>query len=67
MSATTSNDIFNVNPYEANAGLSALESEVLWEYAKLAQHIKLVGGEWHLTRNTTLTATIAHSKDEGAQ
>ena len=45
MSAPTSNDIFDVNPYEANAGLSALESEVLWEYAKLAQHIKLVGGD----------------------
>jgi len=43
MSATTANDIFDVNPYEANAGLSVLESEVLWEYAKLAQHIKLVG------------------------
>ncbi|KIM70445.1 hypothetical protein SCLCIDRAFT_1206577 [Scleroderma citrinum Foug A] len=42
MSATTGNDIFDVNPYEANAGLSVLESEVLWEYAKLAQHIKLL-------------------------
>ncbi|KAL4071459.1 DASH complex subunit Dad3-domain-containing protein [Scleroderma yunnanense] len=42
MSATTSSDIFDVNPYESNTSLSVLESEVLWEYAKLAQHIKLL-------------------------
>ncbi|KAG6336993.1 hypothetical protein ID866_2094 [Astraeus odoratus] len=35
-------DIFDVNPYEGHAGLSAIESEVLWEYAKLAHHIKCV-------------------------
>ncbi|TFK42472.1 DASH complex subunit Dad3-domain-containing protein [Crucibulum laeve] len=36
------NDIFAVNPYESHPSLSPLEAEVLWEYAKLAQHVKLV-------------------------
>ncbi|KAF8077790.1 DASH complex subunit Dad3-domain-containing protein [Lyophyllum atratum] len=36
------NDIFHVNPYESHASLSTIEAEVLWEYAKLAQHVKLV-------------------------
>ncbi|KAI6019825.1 DASH complex subunit Dad3-domain-containing protein [Pisolithus orientalis] len=40
--STNHADIFNVNPYEAQAGLSTLESEVLWEYAKLAQHVRLL-------------------------
>ncbi|KAI6116167.1 DASH complex subunit Dad3-domain-containing protein [Pisolithus sp. B1] len=40
--STNHGDIFNVNPYEAHASLSTLESEVLWEYAKLAQHIRLL-------------------------
>jgi DASH complex subunit DAD3 len=35
-------DIFSVNPYEGHLGLSQLEADVLWEYAKLAQHVKLV-------------------------
>jgi len=33
-------DIFHQNPYESHPGLSAVEAEVLWEYAKLAQHVK---------------------------
>ncbi|KAF8623507.1 hypothetical protein AX15_006290 [Amanita polypyramis BW_CC] len=37
-----SDDIFAVNPYEGHPGLSQLDAEVLWEYAKLAQQIKLV-------------------------
>jgi DASH complex subunit DAD3 len=36
------NDIFNSNPYESHPSLTTTEAEVLWEYAKLAQHIKLV-------------------------
>ncbi|RDB21524.1 DASH complex subunit dad3 [Hypsizygus marmoreus] len=36
------NDIFNTNPYESHPGLTATEAEVLWEYAKLAQHVKQV-------------------------
>ncbi|GLB34800.1 putative DASH complex subunit Dad3 [Lyophyllum shimeji] len=36
------NDIFHVNPYESHPSLTATEAEVLWEYAKLAQHVKLV-------------------------
>ena len=35
-------DIFAINPYETHPGLSPLEAEVLWEYAKLAQNLKLV-------------------------
>ncbi|KAJ7291056.1 DASH complex subunit Dad3-domain-containing protein [Mycena rebaudengoi] len=33
-------DIFLQNPYANNPGLSSIEAEVLWEYAKLAQHLK---------------------------
>jgi hypothetical protein len=36
-------DIFAENPYEGHPNLSVLEGEVLWEYAKLAQHVKQVG------------------------
>jgi len=38
MSVTS--DIFDVNPYESHASLSSLEANVLWEYAKLSQHVK---------------------------
>lgn len=41
--ATMSNsDIFNSNPYEGHINLSPLEADVLWEYAKLSQHVKEV-------------------------
>jgi len=33
-------DVFADNPYANHPGLSSIESEVLWEYAKLAQHLK---------------------------
>lgn len=36
------NDIFHINPYESHPSLTIIEAEVLWEYAKLAQHVKLV-------------------------
>ncbi|KAF7318180.1 hypothetical protein HMN09_00326200 [Mycena chlorophos] len=36
------NDIFTENPYAGNPSLSTLETEVLWEYAKLAQNLKLL-------------------------
>lgn len=36
------NDVFTLNPYEGHPALSQLESDVLWEYAKLAQHVKIV-------------------------
>lgn len=32
--------IFSVNPYEDHPGLTQIEADVLWEYAKLNQHIK---------------------------
>ncbi|KIJ69153.1 hypothetical protein HYDPIDRAFT_123307 [Hydnomerulius pinastri MD-312] len=38
--STSTNDIFDVNPYESHTSLTTTEAEVLWEYAKLAQHIK---------------------------
>jgi len=33
-------DIFASNPYEQIQSLSPLEADVLWEYAKLAQHVR---------------------------
>ncbi|KAF8823843.1 hypothetical protein HHX47_DHR9000455 [Lentinula edodes] len=36
-----SGTIFEQNPYENHPSLSAIEAEVLWEYAKLAQNVKL--------------------------
>ncbi|KAF8844802.1 hypothetical protein BDN67DRAFT_962234 [Paxillus ammoniavirescens] len=38
--STTIHDIFDVNPYDSHPGLTTNEAEVLWEYAKLAQHLK---------------------------
>ncbi|KAJ3567014.1 hypothetical protein NP233_g6637 [Leucocoprinus birnbaumii] len=35
-------DIFTENPYESHPSLTPLEAEVLWEYAKLAQNVKLM-------------------------
>ena len=45
--ADLGNEIFEVNPYEGHASLTQLEAEVLWEYAKLSQHVKLVGISLH--------------------
>jgi hypothetical protein len=42
-SATTSvssSQILSINPYENHPSLTQLEADVLWEYAKLNQHIK---------------------------
>ncbi|KAF9527040.1 DASH complex subunit Dad3-domain-containing protein [Crepidotus variabilis] len=36
------NEIFTVNPYDGHPSLTPLEASVLWEYAKLAQHLRLV-------------------------
>jgi DASH complex subunit DAD3 len=33
-------EIFVKNPYESHPSLTVTEAEVLWEYAKLAQHVK---------------------------
>ncbi|KAF7315693.1 hypothetical protein MIND_00084900 [Mycena indigotica] len=35
-------EIFAENPYAGNPALSPIEGEVLWEYAKLAQNLKLL-------------------------
>jgi DASH complex subunit DAD3 len=32
--------IFSVNAYEDQPSLTQIEADVLWEYAKLNQHIK---------------------------
>jgi len=37
---TSSSEIFTVNPYEDHPGLTQIEADVLWEHAKLNQHIK---------------------------
>lgn len=34
--------IFDINPYENHPGLTQTEAEVLWEYAKLNQRLKIV-------------------------
>jgi len=50
-SATTSvssSDVFSINPYENHPSLTQLEADVLWEYAKLNQHIKDVRLTRHL-------------------
>jgi len=39
-STASSNQIFSINPYEGHPNLTQLEADVLWEYAKLNQHIK---------------------------
>ncbi|PPQ93246.1 hypothetical protein CVT25_015244 [Psilocybe cyanescens] len=37
-----SNEIFTINPYESHPSLTPLEASVLWEYAKLAQNVRMV-------------------------
>ncbi|KAH9966811.1 DASH complex subunit Dad3-domain-containing protein [Russula dissimulans] len=39
-STASSSQIFSINPYEGHPNLTQLEADVLWEYAKLNQHIK---------------------------
>jgi DASH complex subunit DAD3 len=39
---TRPDSIMETNPYELHPSLSALEADVLWEYAKLSQHVKEV-------------------------
>jgi len=41
-SQQTPHEIFEVNPYEGHPSLSPIEASALWEYAKLAQHVKMV-------------------------
>jgi len=48
-------DIFAANPYQSHPSLTHIEAEVLWEYAKLAQHVKLV---------TQKTQMLARKPDE---
>ncbi|KDR81722.1 hypothetical protein GALMADRAFT_89996 [Galerina marginata CBS 339.88] len=36
------NDILTSNPYESHPSLTPLEAAVLWEYAKLAQNVRMV-------------------------
>ncbi|EGN95628.1 hypothetical protein SERLA73DRAFT_60664 [Serpula lacrymans var. lacrymans S7.3] len=39
-SPVTDNEIFEINPYESQSSLTPTEADVLWEYAKLSQHVK---------------------------
>jgi hypothetical protein len=50
-----------MNPYDGHPALSPLESEVLWEYAKLAQHLNLVCISCIFSYYTQFP--IAHTKD----
>ena len=54
------NDIFTSNPYESHPSLTATEAEVLWEYAKLAQQVRMVRGDNVL--NTSLLETSLYRK-----
>lgn len=49
------NTIFDVNPYEDHPSLSPVEADILWEYAKLNQHIKDVRTTPVLTVSSSLT------------
>lgn len=46
MSSQADEEVHDVNPYEGNPNLTQLESEVLWQYAVLAQNIKEVSSIW---------------------
>ncbi|KAK7690148.1 hypothetical protein QCA50_006797 [Cerrena zonata] len=45
MSSPLGSGLHNVNPYEGYSSVTGLESEVLWQYAKLAQNIKELAAE----------------------
>ena len=51
----SSSQIFTVNPYEDHPSLTQIEAEVLWEYAKLNQHIQDVS----TTSPSGLTASVS--------
>jgi hypothetical protein len=51
-------DVFEHNPYRDHPALSELESELLWEYAKLAQHVKEVRIQSYLTYSYSKLITI---------
>ncbi|KAK0211734.1 DASH complex subunit Dad3-domain-containing protein [Armillaria fumosa] len=43
--SSTSDPIFLNNPYTGHPGLTTLEADVLWEYAKLAANVKQVASK----------------------
>ncbi|KAK0496802.1 DASH complex subunit Dad3-domain-containing protein [Armillaria luteobubalina] len=43
--SSTSDPIFLNNPYTDHPSLSAVEADVLWEYAKLAANVKQVASK----------------------
>jgi len=45
MSTQPAPQIFDINPYENHPELSQIESEALWEYAKLNQRLKIMVAE----------------------
>jgi DASH complex subunit DAD3 len=54
-SSTPGSEIFVKNPYESHPNLAVTEAEVLWEYAKLAQHVK---------EATTMTRNLSEAPDK---
>jgi len=60
-STEPSDEVFAANPYDGHPGLSQTESEVLWEYAKLSQHLKALIAETRELSNApdeTLVPTL---------
>ena len=57
MSSQSSNDIFLVNPYQSHTSLTSVEAEVLWEYAKLAQNLRMVIFNLSLVRKKNIHIT----------
>lgn len=54
-SSAIDTDVFETNPYEDHPSLTTLEAGVLWEYAKLSQHVKIVGNSWFRLIHRKLT------------
>lgn len=46
------------NPYDDHPNLSPLESQVLWEYAKLAHHLRVISTKSRLLTQQPLLANL---------
>lgn len=59
-----STTIFDENPYEDHAQLAPLEADVLWEYAKLAQHVRDVRPNLSFDLRDVESGALVDSGDE---
>jgi hypothetical protein len=64
MSTQQSPQIFDVNPYENHTELSQTESELLWEYAKLNQQLKIVRLSTTSTESNAILSYADDSRDQ---